>query len=75
VDGLELREREMAAAAAEARARLQVATGWHRAADAELASLQRPVWGGVVDRWHRAAEAVAESAETVAAYEAFGPLD
>jgi hypothetical protein len=34
-------------------------------ADRELASLDRPTWGGVVDRWH-------EAHERVDAYRAFG---
>jgi len=67
-------EREMAEAALEAGVRLQVALSWLRSADAELAGLDRPVWGGVADRWHRAGDAVADSAEAVAAYEHFGAV-
>ena len=65
-------EAEMAAAAEQARARYAVAVAWLRSADRDLAALRRPTWGGPVDAWHRAADAVADSAETVAAYEAFG---
>jgi hypothetical protein len=65
-------EAEMGVAAAEARVRLRVAQAWLRSADADLAALDRLVWGGVVDEWHRAADAVADSAEAVRAYEAFG---
>jgi len=65
-------EDEMAAAVAEAVVRLLVAQAWLRSADADLSALRRVTWGGVVDRWHDAAAAVADSAETVAAYEAFG---
>lgn len=74
MDDLTGAEAEMAAAASEAAVRLQVALSWLRSADRELAALDRPVWGGVVDKWHRAGDAVADSAEAVAAYEAFGPL-
>ncbi len=63
----------MGEAAAEAGVRLQVALSWLRSADAELDGLDRPCWGGVVDRWHRAGDAVADSAEAVAAFEAFAP--
>jgi hypothetical protein len=73
VDDLELREAEMAAAEAEAWARLRVAVAWHRAAGAEMAGLDRPVWGGVVDRYHRAGEAVLDSVEAVEAFGSFPP--
>jgi hypothetical protein len=65
-------EDEMADSAAAAAVRLQVAQAWMRSADADLGALRRPTWGGVVDEWHRAAGAVQDSAEAVAAYEAFG---
>jgi hypothetical protein len=67
-------EREMAAAASGAAVRRAVALSWLRSADAELAALDKPAWGGVADSWHEAAEAVADSAEAVAAYEAFGAV-
>jgi hypothetical protein len=71
-DPLELAEAEMSVAAAEAGVRLRVAEAWLRSADADLGALERVTWGGVVDQWHDAAAAVADSAEAVAAYEAFG---
>ena len=71
-DPLARLEDEMSVAAAEAVVRLRVAEAWLRSADADLGALQRVTWGGVVDQWHDAADAVADSAEAVAAYEAFG---
>lgn len=68
------REAEMAAGQAAAYARLRVAVSWHQAADAELDALQRPSWGGVVNRWHDAQAAVIDSLETCEAYEAFPPV-
>lgn len=68
-------EAELAGAAADAGTRLRVSLAWLRAADGDLSALRRPVWGGPVDAWHRAADAVADSAETCAAYEAFRPVD
>jgi hypothetical protein len=65
-------EAEMAVAAAEAVVRLRVAEAWLRSADADLGALRRVTWGGVVDQWHDAVEAVADSAETLRAYEVFG---
>jgi len=64
----------MADAASEAGTRLAVALAWLRAADAELAGLERPVWGGVVDRWHEAGAAAADSLEACEAYERFGAV-
>ncbi len=71
-DPLAALELEMADAAAGAFARYRVAAGWLRSADAELDALDRPVWGGVVDSWHAAVDAVADSAEAVDAFRAFG---
>jgi hypothetical protein len=71
VDDLELAEAEMAEAAADAGLRLKVALSWLRCADADLAVAAGPLWGGRVNDWHRAADAVADSAEAVAAFEAF----
>jgi len=71
-DPLARLEDEMSVAAAEAVVRLRVAQAWLRSADADLAALRKVTWGGVVDQWHDAADAVADSAEAVAAYEAFG---
>ncbi len=64
-------EAEMAAEAGRARARFVVAMARLRVADRALDGLQRPTWGGPVDAWHRAADAVVDSGEAVAAYEAF----
>jgi hypothetical protein len=75
VDELRGAELEMAVAEREAWARLRVAVAWHRAADAELAALDRPTWGGVVDRHHRATRAVVDSVDAVEAYLTFPPLD
>ncbi len=74
-DPLAEAEAEMAAAAEVARVRRAVALAWLRSADRALSALTGPCWGGPVDAWHKAADAVAESAETVAAYEHFGALD
>jgi hypothetical protein len=74
-DPLREAEREMAVEAARARVRHAVAVAWMRSADRDLSALQRPTWGGVVDAWHDAADAVADTAETLAAYEAFGAVD
>jgi hypothetical protein len=74
-DPLAAAEAEMAAEAFRARARYTVAVAWLRSADRDLAGLRRVTWGGPVDQWHRAADAVADSAEAVAAYEAFGTVD
>jgi hypothetical protein len=65
-------EREMAVEARRARVRHAVAQAWMRAADADLGGLRKVTWGGPVDEWHRAADALHDTAETVAAYEAFG---
>ena len=73
MDDLEFAEAEMAATAEEAGLRLRVALSWLRCADADLDVTAGPVWGGAVDKWHRAADAVADSAEAVAAFEAFPP--
>ena len=70
-DPLARLEDEMAVAASDAIVRLWRAQARMQSADADLALLQRPTWGGVVDEWHRAAAAVQDSAEAVAAYEAF----
>jgi hypothetical protein len=69
---LEFHEAQMAEAAADAGLRLKVALSWLRCADADLAVTTGPVWGGRVNDWHRAGDAVADSAEAVAAFEAFG---
>jgi hypothetical protein len=45
-----------------------------QSADRDLSALQRITWGGPVDVWHRAADAVTDTAEAVAAYEAFGAV-
>jgi hypothetical protein len=74
-DSLAAVEREMAVEASRARVRYAVAVAWLRSADRDLAGLRRVTWGGPVDQWHRAADAVADSAEAVAAYEAFGSVD
>ena len=74
-DPLQLAEEEMAAAAVEAATRLRVARAWLRSADADLSALRKVTWGGPVDEWHRAADAVQDSAEAVAAYEAFGAVN
>jgi len=71
---LAVAEAEMYAAWAEAGVRLRAALGWLRAADVELAGLERPVWGGPVDRWHDAAAAVRDSAEACEAFERFPPV-
>jgi hypothetical protein len=74
MDGLELREAEMADAAMEASARLRVAIAWLRSADADLATLTKPTWGGpVVNSWLRARDAAADSLEACEAFEAFPP--
>ena len=69
MDDLSAAEAEMAAAASVAWCRLRVAVAWHEAADRELAALDGPCWGGVVDRWHRARSAVLDSLEACEAYE------
>jgi hypothetical protein len=74
VDPLAGAEAEMDGQAAIAAVKLRVAMAWLREADRALDGLTRPTWGGPVDTWHRAADAVADSAEAVAAYEMFGRL-
>jgi hypothetical protein len=71
-DPLDLAEAEMAVAEAEAVVRWRVAQAWMAEADGELSALRKPTWGGVVDEWHRAADALADSYETLRAYEVFG---
>jgi hypothetical protein len=67
-------EAEMAGAAMEAGARLRVAVAWWRSADADLAALTKPTWGGpVVNSWHRARDAAVDSLEACEAFEAFPP--
>lgn len=66
-------EVEMAAEGDVAVQRLYVAWEALEAADARLATLTRPTWGGVVDDWHVAVEAVTDAASTVEAYAVFPP--
>jgi len=66
-------EAEMAGQQREAGTRLRVAVAWHQAADKALDGLERPTWGGCVDRWHEAAGAVEDSLQACEAFEAFRP--
>jgi hypothetical protein len=51
-----------------------VAIAWLRSADADLATLTKPTWGGpVVNSWLRARDAAADSLEACEAFEAFPP--
>jgi hypothetical protein len=71
-DPLRQAEREMAVEASRARVRHCVAVAWLRSADRDLSALQRVTWGAEVDAWHEASAAVTDTAEALAAYEAFG---
>jgi hypothetical protein len=44
-----------------------------READAALATLTRPTWGGSVDRWHEARDHLQEVGERLDAWLAFPP--
>ena len=70
-DPLDLAEAEMAVAEAEAVGRWRVAQARMQSVDRELGAQRKVVWGDVVDRWHDAFDEAADSAEAVAAYEAF----
>jgi hypothetical protein len=74
-DDLAGAEAEMAIEAARARVRHAAAVARLRLADRDLSGLERVTWGGPVNEWHEAADAVADTAEALAAYEAFGAVD